>query len=393
MAIGIIHWVAGKLQNIGEALKDDNGVMGAWGEAFMALFEAFKTIAIELWKIAGPPLLEGMQKLWDWAKPYIQQAAMLMLKAAIAKAVITAAAGALAGATLKAVISSFTGFMGSATSGLAGAGKVVMGGPAAIAEANATALAAQGAKANWGAAAAKMLVIAGFVAVGIVGFLAAFYVVLEMVRGRNPKEVMAAGAAMVAIGVALAGLAAAGRAAEAVSLKGLGKLALMYGVFVAGMYGLGKITIVIAKMIKDTGKTGIPDLGTTTKFFTFTGIAMAAGGVALGIAILAAKFAKPQTILGLGMLGLAMIALAGVGWVIAKMFSTIPVNVLAQIGPVMEGLASLMWVVMAAIPVAGLLGMMLMSFPFGTAGVAIIAAGFGVLGTLAGVMVSNAHSL
>ena len=384
LATGLIHWVADKIKNIAISWSDDTGVMGAWGEAFMALWEAIKVVAVELWKILGPPLLEGMNKLWEWLKPHLFTALKWMFIIAITKALISAAAVALAGAVLKGILGGMLKAVGSAAASMGPAAPT----PAAPTESLLDIAEDLGTRVIvWPLAMYNAAMITLFIVGAFLGTLAAFLLLYQVVKQLDPKMALVTAAIMIALAMAFDGMA---RAVQSLSklLPPQIIMATQAGILVVAlMVALGLVAMAIIKMIKMS--MPMPPIATIGLFFLTMGATMLAAAIALKLAKGASKFAKPQVALGLVVLGATMIALGGVAWIIAKMFSSINPSVLKQVAPIMIALSLLMGIVMLAMPVAGLLGMMLMSFPFGTAGVAIIAAGFAVLGGLAVHMVNE----
>ena len=383
LAVGLIHWVADKIKNIAISWSDDTGVMGAWGEAFMALWESLKVVAVELWKILGPPILDGLNKLWDWLKPHLFTALKVMFVIAITKALISAAAVALAGAVLKGILGGMMGAVKKATTALGPAAPSV--GP--VESMMETAKKLGSTVVAWPMAIFNAGMLTLFILGGFLLTLGAFVLLYKVISKMDVGMALTTAAVLVALAVAFYAMSKAVAALSKILPPQLIAAAAGAGLVALAMLGMGLIAVAIIEMIKMS--TPMPKIGDIGMFFGIMGVTLIAGALALYLATIAAKFAKPQTLLGLGLLGLAMIGLGKVAQTIAEMFGSINPSVLKQVGPIMTAMAILMTVVMLALPVAGLLGVMLMAWPFGTAGIAIIAAGFAVLGSLAVHMVNG----
>jgi hypothetical protein len=85
------------------------------------------------------------------------------------------------------------------------------------------------------------------------------------------------------------------------------------------------------------------------------------------------------------MMGILGGAFAAIVWMVSKAAGTNPSGVAA----VMDSMAEIIGLTVLFLPVAAALGIMLMAWPFGTAGVAIIAAGFVILGSLGATLVRS----
>jgi hypothetical protein len=383
LAVGLIHWVADKIKNIAISWSDDTGVMSAWGEAFMALWESLKVVATELWKILGPPLLEGMEKLWEWLKPHLMTALKYMFIFAITKALVSAAAVALAGAVLKGILGGMMGAVGKATAALGPAAPSV--GP--VQSMMDTAQSLGSTVIAWPLAIFNAGMLTLFILGGFLLTLGAFVLLYKVISTMKPAMALTTAAVLVALAVAFYAMSKAVAALSKILPPQLIAAAAGAGLVALAMLGMGLIAVAMIEMIRMSSP--MPKIGDIGMFFGVMGVTLIAGALALYLATIAAKFAKPQTLLGLGLLGIAMLGLGKVAQTIAEMFGSINPSVLKQVGPIMNAMAILMMVVMLALPVAGLLGVMLMAWPFGTAGIAIIAAGFAVLGSLAVHMVNG----
>jgi hypothetical protein len=176
-------------------------------------------------------------------------------------------------------------------------------------------------------------------------------------------------------------------AAEALSKLSWGKLLSALaktGVVVIAMGVLAGIMGLIISSMPEVSGDAIKN------FFIIQGLILVQGLIAMALAIpagmLADKFGA-QIAIGLAIIGVVMIAMGVLGVIIGKMLGSIPNP--EGVAALMQGISSIMRTTAMMLPIAGALGLMAMAFPFGTAGVAIIVAGFGILGTLATSMVNN----
>ena len=167
-------------------------------------------------------------------------------------------------------------------------------------------------------------------------------------------------------------------------LKGMGYLTLIAGT--AGLALLGAAAALTA-LYKMTGLKTSEVLETLAVISAF-----AVGGGALAYAFNKAKIGKlpfGEMIKGAAVLGVFMgilgAAFAGITYLVREAAGEDPSGVAA----VMDNMVLIIGATAMMLPIAAGLGIMLTSFPFGTAGVAILAAGFGVLGSLGATLVSS----
>lgn len=228
----------------------------------------------------------------------------------------------------------------------------------------------------------KMAVLVVFIGVSLVALAFAVKVAAGQLAGVDPLTMTLMTALLGAVMAFLPGLTAAVKMMSKVGWKELGKGLIKLGIAVAA---IGVFALILGGAIAMMPELSAGDIG---NFFLTIGVGMAGALAAILVAIpvgmLADKFGA-QIAMGLGILAVVMIALAAVGMIIGGMLSVFsnPEGIAAM----MEAIATLMLSTAAMLPVAGMLGFMLMAFPFGSAGVAIIIAGFGVLGAIATALV------
>jgi NACalpha-BTF3-like transcription factor len=232
------------------------------------------------------------------------------------------------------------------------------------------------------------LILATFFAVGFVMLAAAVALAIKTFNsfGVTKEETLLAITAIIT--------ASLGAAAVAYVLNKMGDIDFKsvmksLGVLALVMVAMGALGIAIAWCMKKADP--IPSVGKVIAFFFMVMVSLLSAWAAILIAIpIGASISGVfgQVLLGLFILGVVMVAMAGVGVLIGKMVEAGVKNP-AKVGAFMGALAALMIATALMIPVAGMLGLMLVAWPWGTAGVAIILLGFGVLGTLAAAMVAS----
>jgi hypothetical protein len=235
-----------------------------------------------------------------------------------------------------------------------------------------------------GKAILNMAMIIAFVGVSLVGLGFALKYAVGAVADVDSTKLAIMSAVLIGLMVSMLPMATAAIALKAVSWKDMAKSMLKIGIVVAGMAVLIGLVGLAIKYSPDL------DMGHITNFFTVMGVILAAALVAILIAIpvgfIADKFGA-QITTGLLVLGAVMIALGAIGLIVGGMLSFIPNP--EGVSKLMNAISVLMTTAAIMIPIAGGLGLMLMSFPFGTAGVGIILAGFGVMGTIVAALVGS----
>ena len=86
-------------------------------------------------------------------------------------------------------------------------------------------------------------------------------------------------------------------------------------------------------------------------------------------------------------LGAVMVGLGVIGGIVGGILSLIPNP--GGVAKLMNAISTLLITTALMLPIAGGLGLMLMSFPFGTAGIGVLLAGFGVLATMVTALVGS----
>ena len=361
MADGLQQALAGAFENI----KDAWPILAA---AFADLWEAVKPALGKLW-----------QKMW----PYL-------LSAVILKTIITVAAnmtfGAVFGVLFKAVAKLFGGaFSKGAAAGTKGAAKGMKKKGSAIGSIKGLIYRLADFKASKiGKAMITVGMLIIFVGASLVGLAFALKLAIDQIKDVDPVQLAIMGAILIALMFAMLPMSLAAEAMGKVSLgKVLGAL-LKTGLIVLGM---GALTFIMSKIISAIEP---PPMEALKGFFIIMGLILVMGLVAMALAIpagmLADKFGL-QIAIGMAVIGVIMIAMGALGVIIGGMLSLIPNP--EGVAALMQGISSIMRTTALMLPIAGALGLMAMAFPFGTAGIAILVAGFGILGTLASSMVTS----
>ena len=165
----------------------------------------------------------------------------------------------------------------------------------------------------------------------------------------------------------------------------IGKLAVLMAMLGAFAYAFGKFVVI--PMMAAIAEAGSISISSAVAFGIIAVALTLSAGAAIGAAVYITDM-FPNTVLMKSIVGLGV--LAGFMWVLGKVFASTIQDVVGAmgktnpvaVGAVMAAMTSMIWALMVAIPIAAGLGTMLMSFPFGTAGVALIVAGFAILYTL-----------
>ena len=341
-------------------------ISGAFTTLFNTLFEKLKKSKI-------------VNEAIDWALKII-------VVKALAGGLMNIFAGAVLG-KLASIVS--TGLGAIFTTGISGASPAIMAQmqlQAAQIQALEGQLAGTGAGAAAGSAGGvatkKFLVVLGAVMLAL-AVVAIGYKLLDL----TVQDAVGIGLLMVAIAGSIALMSPPLQAISMMPPLNAAKLVpalIAMGAVMAALGGLGVI------LVRELGKIDkMPTLGAVGAYSAVMLLMLTMSLPLIGIASLIGKMTSQMghAIVGMGILGLFMGALGLVGVHIAEMLGGVPNP--EAVAKIMEALSSIMYATMAMLPVAGLLGTMLMQFPFGTAGTIIVAAGFEQLGGLASTMVEN----
>lgn len=389
----LMKGLASLIKKLADFIRDPSALTdGAAGLADglqQALAGAFENI-----KAAWPILRDAFYDLWDAVKPALgklwQKMWPYILSAVILKTIITVAAnmtlGAVFGTLFKAVAKLFSGaFAKGSAAGTKGAAKNMKKKGSAIGSVKGLIYRLADFKVSKiGKAMLTVGMLIVFVGVSLVGLAFALKLAIGQIKDVDPVQLAVMGAILIALMFAMLPMALAAEAMGKVNLgKILGAL-LKTGLIVTGM---GALTYIMSKIISAIEP---PPMEAIKGFFIVMGLILVMGLVAMALAIpagmLADKFGV-QIAIGLAIIGVVMIAMGVLGVIIGKMLGSIPNP--EGVAALMQGISSIMKTTAMMLPIAGALGLMAMAFPFGTAGVAIIVAGFGILGTLATSMVNN----
>ncbi len=359
-----------------------DGLQQALGSAWQNIVDTWpilKEAFYDLWDAVKPAL----GQLWEVIWPYI-------LSAVIFKTVLAVAAnmtlGAIWGVLFKGFKALFSTSLskGAAEGGKEGEKTMKKGGGFINALKKVIRDIAKLKIGDVMKAIANVAILIVFLGVSLVGLAFALKKAVEQVKDVDETKLAVMTALLIGLMFSMPGVAAA-----AVGLKKVNFKEMM-----SAMFKMGAAVIVMGATVWILGGilANMPEISNDdiTNFFQLMGTMMIAGLIAILLAIpvgmIADKFGM-QIAIGLGVLGIVMIALGGIGYIIGSMLGSIPNP--EGVAAMMNAISKMMIVTALMLPIAGALGLMLMSFPFGTAGVAVIVLGFGVLGGLATAMVSS----
>jgi NACalpha-BTF3-like transcription factor len=382
----LIHKLADFIRDPSALTDGASGLADGLQQALAGAFENIKAVwpvlaaaFADLWEAVKPAL----GKLWTKMWPYI-------LSAVILKTIVTVAAnmtlGAVFGVLFKAVAGLFSGAFskGAAKGGKDGAKSMKKKGGFITAVKNVIRNIAKLKKSDIGKAMLNVGMLVIFVGASLVALAFALKLAVDQVAQVDPTRLAIMGVILIALMFAMLPMAIAAEAMSKISLpKILGALAKT-GLIVLGM---GVLALIMGKIISQMEP---PPMEALKGFFIIMGLILVMGLVAMLLAIpagmLADKFGL-QIAIGMAVIGAIMIAMGALGVIIGGMLSLIPNP--EGVAALMQGISSIMRTTALMLPIAGALGLMAMAFPFGTAGIAILVAGFAILGTLATSMVMS----
>ena len=389
----LMKGLASLIHKLADFIRDPSALTdGAAGLAdglHQALAGAFENI-----KAAWPILRDAFYDLWDAVKPALgklwQKMWPYLLSAVILKTIITVAAnmtlGAVFGTLFKAVAALFKGaFMGGASAGTKGAGKQMKKKGSMIGSIKGVIYRlADFKKSKIAKAGITVLMLTALVGVSLVALAYALKFATDAVAGVDNTKLIIMSAVLIGLMFAMLPMSAA---AEAMAKVSWGQLLMALAKTGVVILAMGALTWIMGKIISQMKP---PSNEALKGFFIIMGLILVMGLVAMLLAIpagmLADKFGV-QIAIGMAVIGVVMLAMGALGVIIGKMLGSIPNP--EGVAALMQGISSIMRTTAMMLPIAGALGLMAMAFPFGTAGIAIIVAGFGILGTLAASMVNN----
>ena len=238
-----------------------------------------------------------------------------------------------------------------------------------------------------GMATVKAVLIAGFMAVAFVG--------LALAIGAAVAAFNQYGFTAEQVGVAVLAIVggAMGAALVAKTMDMMGKVDWKKAA--TGLLAVGLVVLALTVFAPKIGDmiASMPEIPTSklVSFFAVIGLSLLSAAVAMLVAWPAAQLAEKfglYIVAGLAILGVVMYGLGWLGVKIGKMVEK-GVSNPQKVGFFMNAITKLMLATALMLPVAGALGIMLMAWPFGTAGIAIIMLGFGVLGKMAASIVKS----
>ena len=366
MAVGpmLLEALSSGINAVADFLADPPEIPGAVSEMGTKLWEALSRLFDVLADRLGPPLIRMFKNLWERVSPYLFEFAEYAFYASISKAILSAVLSGFGGAVVGALV--------------AGVKKLF----SKVEEATPKKLA--GTSTNPAEVAKKgpgLLKLLGMVAI----LLAAFYVVVKIYKSNKltPEDALGIGVII----VALSGAAVAMSFALKRIPRGAGKNASKLGAVITLMVAAGLAAATVSAILSSFS----PPSSEQVESFASVMTTMVMATIPL---IFAARIAGSlgggigKAIVGMLLISGFMLVLGGVGAAISWLLSKSTPDP-AGVATLMEAISSIMWTTMAMLPVALALGLMLFAAPFGTAGVALIAVGFGILAALAIGMVTS----
>jgi hypothetical protein len=364
MAVGpmLLEALSNGINAVADFLADPPEIPGAVKEMGIKLWESLVRLFDVLVDRLGPPIIRMFKNLWERVSPYIEQAAAWALKAALTKALLTSIAGALGGAVVGALVTGVKKLFGIIPKPPPGGG----GGPTSAADAAKKAI--------------PMLAAIGAILAAGAGLMAVY-----KATGMKPEDALAIGALVVALGTAGAMLSATIKMVP--DKAPLSKFVVLAGIMTAAG-GAAAATMLMLKGVEAAG--GIPS---KEAVLSFTGVILTLAAASIPLIVAAAVIGSMgglagKALIGMGILGVFMVALGYAGAHITELLSKSTPDP-TGVATLMEAISSIMYATMLMLPAALALGLMLFAAPFGTAGVAAIAAGFEVLSDLATGLVSS----
>ena len=389
----LMRGFASLIHKLADFIKDPSaftdGAVGLSDGLNQALMQAWENI-----KMTAPVLGEAFGALWEAVKPSLGKLWTkiwpYLLSAVILKAVIAVAANMTLGAVFGTLFKGFAKLFGGAMSkGAAVGGKkaqktMTKGGGFINALKKVIRDLAKLKMSDVMGAIKNVGVLIIFLGVSLVGLAFALKLAVNMVSDVPSDKLAIMTALLIATMLSMLPISKAAIALKAVSWKDMATATAKVGIAIGG---LALLTVAVGYAINLMPDIGI---GKILNFFTVLGVILLSAAVAIAVAVPVGNLAKAmggQLTQGLIILGVVMAALGGLGLIVGGILSLIPNP--DGIAKLMNAISVLMITTALMLPVAGALGVMLMAFPFGTAGIGILLAGFGVLGTLVTALVGS----
>lgn len=351
---------------VADFLADPPEIPGAISKMGTKLWDSLVRLFDVLADRLGPPLIKMFKNLWKRAAPYVGKFLEYAFYASMSKAILSAVLSSFGGAVIGALVSGVKKLFGVVSTVTPPATPDTPGAP------------------NPQQAAKLVPSLMKFM--GMLGvLLIAFAAVVAIYKGADlePGDALAIGAVVISLAGSAALMSVALKSVpDGVEKDASKKLLAVLTIMAAAGFLAAGISAILASFEP-------PSLGAVA---AFTSIILTLSLASIPIIIAASVIGKmeknvKEAVKGMGVLGLFMIAVGAVGTVLAGMLSLIPDP--TGVAALMEAISSIMYATMLMLPVAALLGMMLFTPPFGSAGLVAIMAGFGVLVALAGGLVQS----
>ena len=386
----LLGWIRDGMMTLLAVLKGEKSFSTTFFDdvAFPMILDAFKDLVKKsgpILKQMGDALIEMLTMFWDKygekIKSVFTKILTALFVAALIKAAATAAVGAAVGGAMKGIWGLISGSAKKLTPGPTGGGggddpapDIVNSGKNIVETLKDM---SAGDIAN---TVGKAMAMALLIGTGMVAMTAAFAIAAEVASDITVEDAIKTGMIWAVVALAVGAFGFALKQTRGMNTKDI--LKELAGITLA-VIALGLFGLIAAYAISQ-----MPDIG--LKKVVAWGLIVAAIVVAAGVASFAAakvaemKIPWKETIMGLGLLGLAAIGIGAVAAILVLMIKSAgePAEI-AAVGVLMLAMAALFGVIALVVPVAAMLGIMLMSQPWGLAGIAVILAGFAVLGLLA----------
>lgn len=415
-AIGIFEGfavVAGEgiikaLNYITDFLENPPGMSEGVKSMLNRLGEALSGLGAILLERGLPLLKDALSGLFSALSPYIKKALPYILIPVLTKAFLTVIMGSIIGAASGAILQTGALILGKALLAVSTKALAATAGSSALAKA-AQALGTKliASTASAAAAPAALSSISGVVVAGstippapppaqlltlkpflaavgvVIGAFGALVLIYKLAK-LKPSDALAIAGVMVAIAGSTATMAFAmtlippGAEAAAARMKTL-------TLFIVALSAAAIVIFGALSIVPDIPLGKVLSFAALMTTISLVSIPLLVAAAAAG---LLAKSLGPALSTGLPILGIALFGLGIIGVAIGALIEK-GINDPASVAVFMGALSSIMTTVMLMLPVAALLGTMLMAAPFGTAGVAAMVIGFGVLAGLAGAMIAS----
>ena len=384
---------ASLIKKLADFIKDPS----AFADAGVGISDGLNKALMQAWeniKMTAPILGEAFGALWEAVKPSLgklwNKIWPYLLSAVILKSVIAVAANMTLGTVFGVLFKGFAKLFGGAMSkGAAAGGKkaektMTKGGGFINSLKKVIRDIAKLKISDVMKAIANVAILIIFLGVSLVGLAFALKTAVNMVADVDSTKLAIMTALLIATMMSMLPISQAAIALKAVSWKDMAVAVVKIGI---AMGGLALLTLAVAAAISIMPEIG---MGQIINFFAVLGTIFIASAIAIALAIPVGNLAKSmggQLVQGLVILGAVMVGLGVIGGIVGGILSLIPNP--GGVAKLMNAISILLITTALMLPIAGGLGLMLMSFPFGTAGIGVLLAGFGVLATMVTALVGS----